>query len=65
MLWFFEAQKSGKLPEGHRVSWRGDSYLADGQQAGIDLVGGWFDAGGVLRFLSSDIVMPCCLASQK
>lgn len=27
---FFEAQRSGKLPQGQRVSWRADSGLSDG-----------------------------------
>ena len=43
---FFEAQESGALREGHRVPWRGDSYLQDGIPEGFDLTGGWFDAGG-------------------
>ena len=46
VLLFFEAQESGKLRAGHRVKWRGDSYLDDGRLRGIDLAGGWFDAGG-------------------
>ena len=27
---FFEGQRSGKLPAGQRVTWRGDSALTDG-----------------------------------
>lgn len=27
---FFEGQRSGKLPPGQRLSWRGDSGLSDG-----------------------------------
>ena len=45
---FYEAQESGKLRRNHRVKWRGDSYLNDGRDAGLDLTGGWEDAGGVL-----------------
>lgn len=29
-LLYFEAQRSGKLPPGQRVKWRGDSGLKDG-----------------------------------
>ena len=28
---FFEGQRSGKLPSGQRVTWRGDSALTDGR----------------------------------
>ena len=44
---FFDAQESGKLRAKHRIKWRGDSYLLDGSDIGLDLSGGWFDAGGV------------------
>ena len=40
---FYEAQRSGNLPDDNRVSWRGDSALADGQEHGLDLRGGWYD----------------------
>lgn len=43
---FYEAQQSGKLPAGHRVGWRGDSYAED-KHKGRDLTRGWFDAGGL------------------
>ena len=49
---FYEAQKSGKLPANHRVSWRGDSYLND-KHNGVDLTKGWFDAGGATPAPSS------------
>eukprot|EP00002_Diphylleia_rotans_P007634 TRINITY_DN17294_c0_g1_i1.p1 TRINITY_DN17294_c0_g1~~TRINITY_DN17294_c0_g1_i1.p1 ORF type:complete len:548 (-),score=113.39 TRINITY_DN17294_c0_g1_i1:66-1709(-) len=42
---FYEAQRSGKLPSNNRVSWRGDSFMDDGRDIGKDLTGGWFDAG--------------------
>lgn len=47
-FYFFEAQESGKLRPGHRVPWRGDSYLNDGRDDGLRLSGGWHDAGGTL-----------------
>lgn len=34
-LMFFEAQRSGKLPETQRVNWRGDSGLKDGLAQGV------------------------------
>lgn len=40
---FYEAERSGYLPEDQRVTWRGDSALDDGQDVGHDLEGGYFD----------------------
>ncbi|KAG0610602.1 hypothetical protein M758_7G078000 [Ceratodon purpureus] len=49
-LLYFEAQRSGKLPSDQRVSWRGDSALNDGQEQGIDLTGGYYDAGDNVKY---------------
>jgi endoglucanase len=49
-LWFYDAQRSGKLNQGaygNRVEWRNDSALEDGSDAGVDLTGGFYDAGDV------------------
>jgi endoglucanase len=46
LLYFYDAQRSGKLPSTNRVEWRNDSAVNDGQDAGHDLSGGYYDAGG-------------------
>ncbi|KAH7840208.1 hypothetical protein Vadar_014172 [Vaccinium darrowii] len=47
---FFEAQRSGNLPSTQRVQWRGNSGLNDGKANGVDLVGGYYDAGDNVKF---------------
>ena len=47
---FYELQRSGKLPDTTRCNWRGDSGLNDGSDAGLDLTGGWYDAGDNVKF---------------
>lgn len=47
---FFEGQRSGKLPPTQRMTWRKDSGLQDGFQIGVDLVGGYYDAGDNVKF---------------
>ena len=47
---FYELQRSGVLPENTRCNWRGDSGLTDGADNGIDLTGGWYDAGDHVKF---------------
>jgi len=48
LLYFYEAQRSGALPTSNRVSWRNSSALNDGQDVGLNLSGGYYDAGGSL-----------------
>ncbi|MFZ4775704.1 MAG: glycoside hydrolase family 9 protein [Terrimicrobiaceae bacterium] len=50
-LYFYDAQRSGKLPANFRVAWRGDSAVTDGSDAGLDLSGGFFDAGDHVKFV--------------
>ncbi|NLD46846.1 MAG: glycoside hydrolase [Clostridiaceae bacterium] len=50
---FYEAQRSGSISTSDiptRLTWRGDSQLTDGQKEGIDLTGGWVDAGDNIKF---------------
>ncbi|KAM1054393.1 hypothetical protein ACFX2I_001742 [Malus domestica] len=47
---FFEGQRSGKLPSSQRMTWRKDSALRDGFEIGVDLVGGYYDAGDNVKF---------------
>ncbi|KAL2609249.1 hypothetical protein R1flu_027822 [Riccia fluitans] len=49
-LLFLQAQRSGKLPEDQKVTWRGDSALEDGKLANVDLTGGYYDAGDNIKF---------------
>ncbi len=50
---FYEAQRSGKLSTASiptRFTWRGDAQLQDGMDAGLDLTGGWVDAGDNVKY---------------
>ncbi|XP_042035457.1 endoglucanase 9-like [Salvia splendens] len=46
---FFQGQRSGHLPP-QDISWRGSSGLSDGSLAGVDLTGGYYDAGDNVKF---------------
>ncbi len=47
---FYEANRSGPLPDNNRIEWRSDSTVNDGSDVGLDLTGGYFDAGDHVKF---------------
>ncbi|KAL0326442.1 UNVERIFIED_CONTAM: Endoglucanase 9 [Sesamum radiatum] len=49
---FFQGQRSGRLPPptSQQITWRANSGLLDGQLAGVDLSGGYYDAGDNVKF---------------
>ncbi|XP_047965356.1 endoglucanase 8-like [Salvia hispanica] len=47
---YYEGQRSGKLPPTQRVTWRKDSALCDGRDKGVDLSGGYYDAGDNVKY---------------
>ncbi|KAI8463040.1 MAG: Six-hairpin glycosidase-like protein [Monoraphidium minutum] len=49
-MFFYMAQRTGRLPPGNPVSWRGNAGMRDVAPNGNDLTGGWFDAGDTTRF---------------
>ncbi|XP_059662449.1 endoglucanase 11-like [Cornus florida] len=49
-LLYFESQRSGRLPYNQRATWRHHSGITDGLEQGVDLVGGYYDAGDNVKF---------------
>ncbi|HEY9768319.1 MAG TPA: glycoside hydrolase family 9 protein [Coleofasciculaceae cyanobacterium] len=49
-LLFYEANRSGSLPDDQRVKWRSSATLNDGADVGRDLTGGYYDAGDHIIF---------------
>ncbi len=49
-IMFYEFQMAGELPDNIRTNWRGDACVKDGSDVGLDLTGGWFDAGDHVKF---------------
>jgi endoglucanase len=49
-MFFYDAQRSGQLAPDNPVDWRGDSDLADGSDNGVNLSGGFHDAGDLVKF---------------
>ena len=48
-LLFYECQRSGPLPKTNRIYWRHDSMVDAGDDVGLDLTGGYYDAGIMLN----------------
>jgi endoglucanase len=49
-MFLYEAQRSGQLAPDNPVDWRGDSDLSDGSDNGVNLTGGYHDAGDLVKF---------------
>ena len=49
-LLFYECQRSGPLPKTNSIYWRHDSMVDAGKDVGIDLTGGYYDAGDNIKF---------------
>ncbi|KAJ7228793.1 glycoside hydrolase family 9 protein [Mycena pura] len=50
LLYFYEAQRSGDLSGTNtRVPWRNSSAVNDGKDVGLDLSGGYYDAGDYIK----------------
>ena len=49
-LLFYECQRSGPLPKTNRIYWRHDSMLDAGSDVGVDLTGGYYDAGDNVKY---------------
>lgn len=50
---FFDPAAGARVHDGflaNRLPWRGDSDLSDGADVGLDLTGGWHDAGDHVKF---------------
>ncbi|KAG9317611.1 glycoside hydrolase family 9 protein [Chiua virens] len=62
LIYFYEAQRSGKLPADNRVKWRNDSALSDGSDVKLNLTGGYYDAGDYIKctFPLSFTLMSVC-----
>ncbi|MBN1214062.1 MAG: glycoside hydrolase family 9 protein, partial [Candidatus Lokiarchaeota archaeon] len=49
-IYFYLQQRTGDLPDDNPVIWRDDSCLNDGVDVGLDLAGGYLDAGDHVKF---------------
>lgn len=66
-IFFYEAQRSGDLPSNYIVDWRADTAMGDGSDVGVDLTGGYWDAGDHVKFglpMASSMTLLAWGASQ-
>jgi hypothetical protein len=47
---FYKANRLGNLPDNYILPWRTDAAMTDGADVGLDLTGGWADAGDGVKF---------------
>jgi hypothetical protein len=49
-LLFYKANRLGDLPDNYLLPYRADAAMTDGADVGLDLTGGWADAGDGVKF---------------
>ncbi|TYQ15397.1 UNVERIFIED_CONTAM: endoglucanase Cel9N [Acetivibrio alkalicellulosi] len=49
-LLFYKANRLGDIPDDYILPYRSKSAMTDGQDVGLDLTGGWADAGDGIKF---------------
>lgn len=60
LIYFYDEQRSGTLPSTNRVSWRNSSAVDDGEDVGLDLSGGYYDAGGMKQGVGHSVEVSLC-----